>query len=68
MDISSITVTVGGVAQTVTLVQQDNTSNTATVRFMLDPQTQVAAAGSLPLTIAYDGRVSTAVPLPVASH
>jgi hypothetical protein len=66
MDVSSITVTVGGAVQTVTLVQQNNNTGTATVRFQLNPQTAVRAAGSLPLTVAYDGRVSLTVPLPIA--
>ena len=68
MDLSSINVSVGGVPQTATLVQQDNTTNTATVRFILSPQTQVGAAGSLPLTIAFDGRDSTPFALAVAPH
>jgi hypothetical protein len=66
MDVSAITVSVGGVAQTVTFVQQSNSKDTATVGFQLNPQTTVPAAGSLPLTVTYDGRVSLPVPLPIA--
>jgi hypothetical protein len=66
MDVSAITVSVGGVAQTVTFVQQNNSKDTATVGFQLNPQTTVPAAGSLPLTVTYDGRVSLPVPLPIA--
>jgi hypothetical protein len=66
MDVSSIAVTVGGVAQTVTFVQQNNSTDTATVGFQLNPQTTVPAAESLPLTVTYDGRVSVPVPLPIA--
>jgi len=66
MDLSSITVAVSGIAQTVTQVQQDNTTNTASVSFVLSPQTQVTTAGTLPLTIALDGRVSPAFALAVA--
>jgi hypothetical protein len=66
MDVSSIAVTVGGVAQTVTFVQQNNSTDTATVGFQLNPQNTVQAAESLPLTVTYDGRVSVPVPLPIA--
>lgn len=68
MDVNSITVAVGGVPQTVTLIQQNNTTDTAIVGFQLSPQTTVPAAGSLPLTAGYDGRVSAPVALPIASH
>ena len=68
MDLAAITVAVGGIAQSVTQVRQDNTTNTATVNFVLSPQTQVAALGTLPLTIAFDGRVSPAFALSVAPH
>jgi hypothetical protein len=54
------------VAQTVTFVQQNNSTDTATVGFQLNPQTTVPAAESLPLTVTYDGRVSVPVPLPIA--
>jgi hypothetical protein len=66
MDVNAISVTVGGVAQVVTLIQQNTSTNTAIVNFQLNPQTPIPAAGSLPLTVGYDGRVSVSVPLPIA--
>lgn len=68
LDMNAITVSVGGVPQTVTSVQQNTSAGTAIVAFQLSPQTVVPAAGSLPLTVAYNSRVSAPVTLPVASQ
>jgi hypothetical protein len=67
VDLSSLSVSVDGVAQTVYAVEaQTSGTNLYTVQFKLDPQTQVTT-GSLPATITAGSRISAPFALPVAA-
>jgi hypothetical protein len=67
VDLSSLSVSVDGVAQTVYAAEaQTSGTNLYTVQFKLDSQTQVTTS-SLPATISVGSRISAAFALPVAA-
>jgi hypothetical protein len=70
VDLSTLSVSVGEVAQTVYAMQSlPLASNLYTVQFKLNPgaQLQAGASGKLPVTIATGSRVSASFALPVAT-
>jgi hypothetical protein len=69
VDLSSLIVSVNGIAQTVTsAVLQTTGSNQYSVQFLLDSQTQLpAGSSSLPVTLTAGSRFSAAFALPVSA-
>jgi uncharacterized protein (TIGR03437 family) len=69
VDLATLSVSVGGVAQTVYAAQlQTPGQNLYTVQFKLDPHTQLQdSSNSLPVTVGVGSRVSAAFALPVSA-